>query len=98
MLVSLLLERLGCMPLEPLNSPDCNILDLGLFNAIQSAYYWVHSQKNSGDIIKMVEETYNGYYNTQIHDMETLCTNVQTVLQAYRSHATQQVMTRPAHG
>jgi hypothetical protein len=45
---------------QPPNSPDCNILDLGLFNAIQSAY-WVHSPKNSGDIIKMVEETYNGY-------------------------------------
>jgi hypothetical protein len=45
---------------QPPNSPDTNILDLGLFNALQSAY-WSHAPKNSGDIIKMVEETYKNY-------------------------------------
>jgi hypothetical protein len=45
---------------QPPNSPDTNILDLGLFNAIQSAY-WTHAPKNSGDIIKMVEQTYKDY-------------------------------------
>jgi hypothetical protein len=45
---------------QPPNSPDCNILDLGYFNAIQSAY-WTHAPKNSGDIIKMVEQTYNAF-------------------------------------
>ena len=32
---------------QPPNSPDTNILDLGFFNAIQSAY-WSHAPKNSG--------------------------------------------------
>jgi hypothetical protein len=45
---------------QPPNSPDTNILDLGLFNALQSAY-WTHAPKNSGDIIKMVLETYNAF-------------------------------------
>ena len=45
---------------QPPNSPDTNILDLGLFNALQSAY-WSHAPKNSADIIKMVEQTYKDY-------------------------------------
>jgi hypothetical protein len=45
---------------QPPNSPNLNILDLGLFYAMQAAY-WNHSPKNSIDIIKMVEKTYNKY-------------------------------------
>jgi hypothetical protein len=45
---------------QPPNSPDTNILDLGFFNALQSAY-WTHAPKNSGDIIKMVQQTYKDY-------------------------------------
>jgi hypothetical protein len=45
---------------QPPNSPDTNILDLGLFNALQSAY-WTHAPKNSGEIITMVQQTYWSY-------------------------------------
>ena len=45
---------------QPPNSPDLNILDLGLFNAVQSAY-WRHAPKNSGEIIECVKKTYEEY-------------------------------------
>jgi hypothetical protein len=51
---------------QPPNSPDLNILDLGLFNAMQAAY-WNHSPKNSIDIIKMVEKTYKDYPTNKIN-------------------------------
>jgi hypothetical protein len=53
---------------QPPNSPDTNILDLGLFNAIQSDY-WTFAPKNSGDIIKMVEQTYKEYPAEKINRM-----------------------------
>jgi hypothetical protein len=51
---------------QPPNSLNLNILDLGLFNAMQAAY-WNHSPKNSIDIIKMVEKTYNEYPANKIN-------------------------------
>ena len=54
---------------QPPNSPDTNILDLGLFNALQSAY-WTHAPKNSGEIIiKMVQQTYWSYPADKINRM-----------------------------
>jgi hypothetical protein len=45
---------------QPANSPDLNILDLGLLAAMQAAYY-EHSPGNPVEIIAMVERTYNEY-------------------------------------
>jgi len=51
---------------QPSNSPDVNILDLGLFAALQDAYYR-NSPKNSIDIINMVTNTYNEYPANKIN-------------------------------
>ena len=45
---------------QPPNSPDLNILDVGLFAASQSAYY-NHSPRNSMEFIEVVERTYTEY-------------------------------------
>jgi DNA-binding transcriptional regulator YhcF (GntR family) len=45
---------------QPANSPDLNILDLGLFNAIQAAYYRT-SPRNQVQLIEMVEKTYKEF-------------------------------------
>jgi hypothetical protein len=45
---------------QPPNSPDLNILDLGLFNALQAEYY-DKAPKNEVELITMVEETYAVY-------------------------------------
>jgi hypothetical protein len=45
---------------QPANSPDLNILDLGMFNALQAAYY-KKAPLNAVQLITMVEETYNEY-------------------------------------
>ena len=45
---------------QPPNSPDCNILDLGLFNAIQ-ARYWRFSPRNSLEIIDFVKKAWKDY-------------------------------------
>jgi hypothetical protein len=45
---------------QPPNSPDLNILDLGLFNALQSEYY-DQAPKNEVELITMVEEVYASY-------------------------------------
>jgi hypothetical protein len=45
---------------QPANSPDLNICDLGLFNAVQAAYY-EHAPGNPVEIIAMVEQTYADY-------------------------------------
>jgi len=45
---------------QPANSPDLNICDLGLFNAMQQAY-WDESPKNAVEIIECVERTYRNY-------------------------------------
>jgi hypothetical protein len=42
---------------QPPNSPDLNILDLGLFAALQAAYY-VNCPSNQVQLIAMVEQTY----------------------------------------
>jgi hypothetical protein len=38
---------------QPANSPDLNILDLGLFNALQASYY-NNAPKTNGEIIQCV--------------------------------------------
>jgi hypothetical protein len=50
---------------QPPNSPDTNICDLGLFNAVQSAYY-LNAPKNHIEIIDMVVRTYNEYPHSKI--------------------------------
>jgi hypothetical protein len=44
---------------QPPNSPDLNVLDLGLFNALEHAYYR-NSPRTSMDIIAMMQRMYNG--------------------------------------
>jgi hypothetical protein len=46
---------------QPPNSPDLNILDLGLFNALQAAYY-DNAPRKKVELITMVEQTYADYY------------------------------------
>ena len=43
---------------QPLNSPDTNVLNLGVFNAIQMIYY-SNPPHNFGEIVKMVKRAYN---------------------------------------
>ena len=50
---------------QPPNSPDTNICDLGLFNAIQSAYY-LTAPKNEMEIITMVKKTFDEYPHPKI--------------------------------
>jgi hypothetical protein len=50
---------------QPPNSPDINICDLGLFNAVQSAYC-PSAPKNHIEIINMVQKTYNEYPHSKI--------------------------------
>jgi hypothetical protein len=45
---------------QPPNSPDLNILDLGMFNALQAAYY-KKAPLNAVQLITMVEQTYEEY-------------------------------------
>jgi hypothetical protein len=49
--------RLMC---QPPNSPDLNILDLGFFSSLQSAYQKT-SPKGIADIVQKVEKAYNDY-------------------------------------
>jgi hypothetical protein len=51
---------------QPPNSPDLNICDLGLFNALQAEYY-DKAPKNEVELIKMVEETYADYCYLKIN-------------------------------
>jgi hypothetical protein len=45
---------------QPPNSPDLNICDLGLFNALQAEYYDT-APRNEVELIALVEETYKNY-------------------------------------
>jgi hypothetical protein len=45
---------------QPPNSPDLNILDLGLFNALQADYY-DQAPKNEVELITMAEGVYASY-------------------------------------
>jgi hypothetical protein len=51
---------LDAMYTQPPNLPDLNILDLGLFNAIQAAYHRC-APRNQVQLIEMVERTYNEF-------------------------------------
>jgi hypothetical protein len=48
------------------NSPDLNILDLGLFNALQAEYYDT-APTNSVELIQMVERTYEEFPSFKIN-------------------------------
>jgi hypothetical protein len=54
-----LLHKIGFYN-QPPNSPETNLLDLGLFNAIEHQYY-KHSPRTPMDIIRLVEQTYEEY-------------------------------------
>jgi hypothetical protein len=51
---------------QPPNSPDLNLLDLGMFNALQAAYY-KKAPLNAVQLITMVEETYEEYPASKIN-------------------------------
>ena len=51
---------------QPPQSPDLNILDLGLFNALQAQYY-NEAPKDSIEIITMVQKTYDEYPANKIN-------------------------------
>jgi hypothetical protein len=51
---------------QPPNSPDTNICDLGLFNAIQASYY-NSCPKNAMEIIEMVQKTWLEYPHEKIN-------------------------------
>jgi hypothetical protein len=51
---------------QPSNSPDLNILDLGFFNALQSAYYG-RSPTNNIEIIQCVQRAFDAYPANKIN-------------------------------
>ena len=55
--------RLMC---QPPNSPDLNVLDLGLFRALQSLRY-KQAVKTIDDLIHAVEETFENYPVAQLN-------------------------------
>jgi hypothetical protein len=67
---------------QPPNSPDLNILDLGLFNALQAAYY-DNAPKNEVELIAMVEQTYADYPYLQIN---RLFVTLQTIFNCIIEH------------
>ena len=48
------------MMIQPANSPDLNILDLGFFRSLQAKYY-LHNPKTALDIIKFVKQAFDDY-------------------------------------
>jgi hypothetical protein len=68
---------------QPPNSPDTNICDLGLFNAIQSSYY-LTAPKNHIEIIDMVVRTYDEYPHTKINRLfVTLMSVYNSIIEHY---------------
>jgi hypothetical protein len=51
---------------QPPHSPDLNLCDLGLFAAVQAAYY-VHSPRNDLELIDMVQRSYAEYPANKIN-------------------------------
>ncbi|WOG93725.1 hypothetical protein DCAR_0313012 [Daucus carota subsp. sativus] len=51
---------------QPPNSPDLNVLDLGLFRALQSLRY-KQAVKTIDDLIHAVEETFENYPVAQLN-------------------------------
>jgi hypothetical protein len=67
---------------QPPTSPDLNICDLGLFNALQSEYYDT-SPKNEVELIALVEETYKNYCYLKINRLfVTLQTIFNSIIEA----------------
>lgn len=48
------------LTLQPSNSPDLNLNDLGFFNALQALYY-KSSPRNVRQLIELVQESYEEY-------------------------------------
>ena len=68
---------------QPPNSPDTNICDLGLFNAVQSSYY-LTAPKNEMEIITMVQQTYADYPYTKINRLfVTLMSVYNSIIEHY---------------
>lgn len=67
---------------QPANSPDLNILDLGLFNALQAAYY-DEAPSNAVQIIELVKKTYKEYPRKMI---DRLFVTFQSVLNCIIEH------------
>jgi hypothetical protein len=68
---------------QPPNSPDTNICDLGLFNAVQSAYY-LTAPKNHIEIINMVTKAYNEYPRSKINRLfVTLMSIYNSIIEHY---------------
>jgi hypothetical protein len=61
--------------LQPANSPDLNINDLGFFRALQSLYYQ-EAPRNAGEIITMVETAYIAYPSKKINYLWLTLQNV----------------------
>jgi hypothetical protein len=67
---------------QPPNSPDLNICDLGLFNAIQAEYY-DKAPKNEVELITMVQDTYADYDYRKINRLfVTLQTVFNSIIEA----------------
>jgi hypothetical protein len=67
---------------QPPNSPDLNICDLGLFAALQAAYY-DKAPRNEVELITMVEQTYNDYPANMINRLfVTLQTVFNSIIEA----------------
>jgi hypothetical protein len=65
---------------QPPNSPDLNMLELGLFNALQAVYYYDTAPRNEVELITMVEETYEGYPSSKRINM--LFLTLQTIFKS----------------
>jgi len=53
---------------QPSQSPDTNLLDLGFFNAIQSAYYR-KSPRTHRDLLRCVQEAHDEFDSNKINRM-----------------------------
>jgi hypothetical protein len=68
---------------QPPNSPDLNILDLGLFNALQAEYYDT-APKNEVELITMVEQTFANFCYLKINRLfVTLQTVFNGIIEAH---------------
>jgi hypothetical protein len=67
---------------QPPNSPDLNILDLGLFNALQAAYYDL-APRDAMELMTMVERTYWEFPYLKINRLFVM---LQTVFNSIMEH------------
>jgi hypothetical protein len=53
---------------QPPNSPDLNVLDLGIFRALQSLQYQL-TPKNETELIAHVKQVYNNFDRTKLNNV-----------------------------